>query len=812
MATNLQSLSDLARKQAAAWTLKVTPKVSRDPLETAALAWKTVTKTGFAEKLWDDAMKEQQRVFAKRQSCEAKWWTFDLVSERCSTWITEKLTEQVSIRTSPEERERMEAEWKIKLEKDLIKEWDISALREFKAKEWFDWEAERKEFEALIQWLEKSKEAERKTWFEERLAQRQLEEKATAEKKALEAAAPWITRWVSDVRFARWVEWLISKQAEFLETQAATKRVEIEETWEKIRTAVSEWRADLATVYQKQLSWLRAEEIWILKQKTQSILDVVGSNLSWMTDEELIELSDSTGADLTTLELTQDKLKNAWKTEEEKTLQATQKTAQSFVKWLNNNQLWALTSEQATELNKTAWLPEWTLSNWVLRAQEINKMDKDKQKMANSKLQADIDKINAGVNAKIWPKDITVWFSWWDEKVIWKWQDNPYLGKKWWSLTFRTNNPWAITAPAWNLKEANRLAEKHWAIVWLYSQDINWWLVLNFESEEAWQKAMVWLLDEYWDISLKDLATKWTWWKWAGHKSKFKEAWFDLNQSFQSLLPDEKLEISKAINEVEAWKNSTWKDVEPTENINWRVPELTKSDVSLFNNSTFKPQKDLKTSQDKAKYQEFLKQQSNIFENPDPSVYDLLRISSWWKDLTDSAITKLDKFWTVLSWTADLMHQIEDVNTSFLWWTWPITWMIASINPFNTDAQVLKRQLIALIPNLARWVYWEVWVLTDNDVKLYASTLPNLTQTEDVNNAVLWITLRTIQRSYQNSLKTQAAAWRDVSWFIWAYRAITNQVEAIEAALKEKSDNTWWQSVQENNFELNDIMNKYNLQ
>lgn len=66
------------------------------------------------------------------------------------------------------------------------------------------------------------------------------------------------------------------------------------------------------------------------------------------------------------------------------------------------------------------------------------------------------------------------------------------------------------------------------------------------------------------------------------------------------------------------------------------------------------------------------------------------------------------------------------------------------MNPYNTDAQVLKAQLSSLIPNLARGVYGEVGVLTDQDIQNYAKTIPNLTSTEDVNKAVLAMTLDTI--------------------------------------------------------------------
>jgi hypothetical protein len=66
------------------------------------------------------------------------------------------------------------------------------------------------------------------------------------------------------------------------------------------------------------------------------------------------------------------------------------------------------------------------------------------------------------------------------------------------------------------------------------------------------------------------------------------------------------------------------------------------------------------------------------------------------------------------------------------------------MNPYDTDAQTLKAQLQSLIPNLARGVYGEVGVLTDNDIHLYSQTVPNLKGTEDVNKAILAMTLQTV--------------------------------------------------------------------
>jgi hypothetical protein len=233
---------------------------------------------------------------------------------------------------------------------------------------------------------------------------------------------------------------------------------------------------------------------------------------------------------------------------------------------------------------------------------------------------------------------------------------------------------------------------------------------------------------------------------------------------------------------TKAWAQSTQK--QDTE------VQLTSSDYYRFNNSTFKPQ-DIKTPEDKAKFSAFLQEKERVFNDPEASAEDIFRVSAWWWDLSDTSLQKLDKFSTVLSWLWEISKSIKKANT------WPIVWIFSSKNPYDTNAQALKAQLIAIIPNLARWVYWEVWVLTDNDIRLYQQTVPNLRQTSQVQKAVLAMTLKTVQRGMENSLKTQARAGKDVSLFIWELRNIQNQVAAIEAELWIWASTTttqWWTS------------------
>jgi hypothetical protein len=60
-------------------------------------------------------------------------------------------------------------------------------------------------------------------------------------------------------------------------------------------------------------------------------------------------------------------------------------------------------------------------------------------------------------------------------------------------------------------------------------------------------------------------------------------------------------------------------------------------------------------------------------------------------------------------------------------------------------------------------------VLTDNDIKTYSGTIGNLKSTNDVNNAIMYITLDLIGKSIKRTLEVQEAGGRDVSGFADIY-------------------------------------------
>ena len=117
--------------------------------------------------------------------------------------------------------------------------------------------------------------------------------------------------------------------------------------------------------------------------------------------------------------------------------------------------------------------------------------------------------------------------------------------------------------------------------------------------------------------------------------------------------------------------------------------------------------------------------------------------------------------------------------------TGPLAGAFKSANPWDTQGQTIKAQLNSIVPNLARGVYGEVGVLTDNDIRTYSQTIPNLKSTEEVRNAVLYITLDMIGKSIKNTLKVNAAANRDVSGFTDIY----TEMEATKNSILQQIPN-----------------------
>jgi len=161
------------------------------------------------------------------------------------------------------------------------------------------------------------------------------------------------------------------------------------------------------------------------------------------------------------------------------------------------------------------------------------------------------------------------------------------------------------------------------------------------------------------------------------------------------------------------------------------------------------------------------------------------------KEVSDTFLQSMEKTQTVVSQIETLQeyfyeNKVDGVDATgkkVSTPTGPIVGAFRSKNPWDTKAQVIKAQLNAIVPNLARGVYGEVGVLTDNDIKQYSKTLPTLTSTESIRNAIVYITLSQIKKTIGIKIQNQADGQRDMSGYAGTYEELTKRIDETLASI-----------------------------
>ena len=209
-----------------------------------------------------------------------------------------------------------------------------------------------------------------------------------------------------------------------------------------------------------------------------------------------------------------------------------------------------------------------------------------------------------------------------------------------------------------------------------------------------------------------------------------------------------------------------------TSNSNWTTTNatttITDNDIISFNDKT------LNRKLSAADRQRIAEARNKVFSDPNASMEDILRFSQWWDAVTDTTVQGLDKYWQALASLWELQDLLENTNT------WPIVWYLRSKNPYDVKAKEIQATIKWLVPTLARWVYSEVWVLTDRDVELYSQIVPNLKSTASVNKAIMAMTLDMLADGYRRKLQTQAALNKDVSGMGWIYNQIIDEANRLK--------------------------------
>jgi hypothetical protein len=121
----------------------------------------------------------------------------------------------------------------------------------------------------------------------------------------------------------------------------------------------------------------------------------------------------------------------------------------------------------------------------------------------------------------------------------------------------------------------------------------------------------------------------------------------------------------------------------------------------------------------------------------------------------------LGKYKFTLARLGELKEQLKVVGD-----TGPIVGIFRGANPWDVKARLLQSQITKIIPGLARGVFGEVGVLTDQDVALYSKTLGTLTSPEEINELLTSAAIKMVSNSYEDKLRGMAESKINVSGFL----------------------------------------------
>jgi len=328
---------------------------------------------------------------------------------------------------------------------------------------------------------------------------------------------------------------------------------------------------------------------------------------------------------------------------------------------------------------------------------------------------------------------------------------NDYLEKIWVGRYFGTED--AQTRASW----CNSDTAKVWTIaVFDYNHYTDWknyghvWIVVDTDANGFW------VLDSNWDLKNPWIIKK----RYIRYGSSSCKWFFD---------PSQPPRTSSVGNESET----------ATEGLGI----VTDNDIYNYNDATLNRKM---SAEDR---QKVLDARNTVYSDPNASIDEILRFSQWGKTPTDTSVQSLDKYAQALTSLGQLTDLLKDANT------WPIIWALRSKNPYDKKAREINTAIAWLLPTLARWVYGEVWVLTDKDIEHYSQTVPNLRSTSEVNDAILAMSLDMLADGYKRKLQTQAALWYDVSGMKWIYDQIISKANQLKNNIWISDSATWPEDV-----------------
>ncbi len=137
----------------------------------------------------------------------------------------------------------------------------------------------------------------------------------------------------------------------------------------------------------------------------------------------------------------------------------------------------------------------------------------------------------------------------------------------------------------------------------------------------------------------------------------------------------------------------------------------------------------------------------------------------------------LAKYGTAIDLVEDLNKEIATLNQKQK--TGPIKGRINDKKFWDADTAALRAKIQGLIPTVARGVFGEVGVLTDQDIENYKQTIPNMKTPQEAVDKIYQGLLKTIKSRIDNTYQSYANAGYDVSGYADTYYKTQERINSI---------------------------------
>ena len=157
-------------------------------------------------------------------------------------------------------------------------------------------------------------------------------------------------------------------------------------------------------------------------------------------------------------------------------------------------------------------------------------------------------------------------------------------------------------------------------------------------------------------------------------------------------------------------------------------------------------------------------------------IYGVMKASAGGAKMDTTSVKDLSKFGTAVTQLVDLKKEIDNLKAKG--GTGAFSGRITDKKFWNADNATIKAKLQGSIPTIARGVFGEVGVLTDQDIENYKQTIPNIKTPSEAVDRIYQGLLSTINSKILSTYESYANAGYDVSGFADSYKNLQQSIAA----------------------------------